>query len=91
MFVNGEAWNSSISPDGKTATFTAPSGKSLMPGDLFFAQAAFTGALSSNGVAFNGAFDPPSPAPEPASLTLAGIGAAALLGYGWRQRRRAAA
>jgi hypothetical protein len=27
------------------------------------------------------------PAPEPASLILAGLGAAALLGYGWRNRR----
>jgi hypothetical protein len=30
-------------------------------------------------------------APEPASLTLAAIGAAGLAGYGWRKRRRAAA
>jgi hypothetical protein len=29
--------------------------------------------------------------PEPASLTLLGIGAVALFGYGWRRRRRAAA
>jgi hypothetical protein len=32
-----------------------------------------------------------SAAPEPASLTLLGIGAAGLAGYGWRKRRRAAA
>ena len=30
-------------------------------------------------------------APEPASRTLLGIGAAGLLGYGWRRRKRAAA
>jgi hypothetical protein len=35
-------------------------------------------------------FTPNTPAtPEPAALTLLGIGAAGLLGYGWRQRRRA--
>ena len=28
--------------------------------------------------------------PEPASLTLLGIGALGLLGYGWRKRRQAA-
>jgi MYXO-CTERM domain-containing protein len=32
----------------------------------------------------------PSTAPEPTSLTLAGIGLASLLGYGWRRRRQAA-
>jgi hypothetical protein len=36
-------------------------------------------------------FVDPSPAPEPSTLVLAGVGALGLLGYGWRRRRRAAA
>jgi hypothetical protein len=34
---------------------------------------------------------PASAAPEPASLTLLGIGAAGLVGYGWRRRRQVSA
>jgi hypothetical protein len=32
-----------------------------------------------------------APSPEPASLTLLGISAVGLLGYGWRRRRNKAA
>jgi hypothetical protein len=32
----------------------------------------------------------PTAAPEPASLTLLGIGVASLAGYGWRRRRATA-
>jgi hypothetical protein len=38
----------------------------------------------------DGTFTTASAAPEPASLTLLGIGALGLLGYGWRKRRQAA-
>jgi hypothetical protein len=33
---------------------------------------------------------PPSPAPEPGSLTLMGVGAIGLGGYGWLRRKRSA-
>src|SRR5262249_28677308 len=33
---------------------------------------------------------PPPAAPDPASLTLLGLGAAGLVGYGWRRKRAAA-
>jgi probable HAF family extracellular repeat protein len=50
------------------------------------------GQITGNGITAAGATHAflLTPVPEPASLTLAGIGLAALLGYGWLRRRGAA-
>jgi hypothetical protein len=47
---------------------------------------AWDGALTADEVAVLAA-DPFAPAPEPSTLTLAGVAALGLLGYGWRRRR----
>jgi hypothetical protein len=52
-------------------------------------QTGSEGFVAFDNVRFD---DPPAdPVPEPASLTLLGVGAAGLLGYGWRKRKWAAA
>ena len=61
-----------------------------------YADPGFTynGYVDNFTIGINGAsttynFDP-NPAPEPASLTLLAIGAIGMVGFGWRQRKRAA-
>jgi hypothetical protein len=79
-----------ISADGNTVTFTAPPGDALNPGDFFFTNVIFSGALPDDHVVtFTGAFDP-VPAPEPSSLILLSLGAAALAGWqSWRKTQPA--
>jgi hypothetical protein len=71
-----------------TATWdnTTISGLGLTPGTY-----EWTWGSVANGNADDLKVVIPASIPEPASLTLLGLGAVGMMGYAWRRRRRAAA
>ena len=69
--------------DSSTWDNTTISGLGLTPGTYTFTWGSGATADSLEVII-------PAAAPEPASLTLLGLGAAGLLGYGWRKRKRMA-
>jgi len=87
--TDGTAWL--VSYSGKSVTFTAPTMASkLDPGDIFFVNVAFTGAIDPARFSFAGLWDDEkvSDAPEPASWAMM-LGGFGMLGSAMRSQRRA--
>jgi hypothetical protein len=85
--------------NGATVAGTSITNGPAMPYTLFQFDFTATGASTSVGFAFvqypafwhlDDVSVTPSPAPEPASLTLFGLGLVPLAGYAWRRRQKAA-
>jgi hypothetical protein len=86
--------------DGTTGFFSTsgpggsiPGSNSLFSFDLFSGNISLVGSFaptitSGNGISGIAAQPSAATVPEPASLTLVGIGAVGLLGYGWRRRSK---
>ncbi|MEM7224096.1 MAG: PEP-CTERM sorting domain-containing protein [Pseudomonadota bacterium] len=74
-----------ISPDGKTVWWVAPPGLELDPGEDFWAQVFFTGALPQGFVPFAAESTTDGTIPEPSTIALFAI---ALGGLGFMTRRR---
>jgi hypothetical protein len=71
-----------IASGGTRGDFTSPDSNN---GTLLLSEYDFSYRLGAPGGSFG-----PSPVPEPATLTLLGIGSLSLLGYGWRRRKQSA-
>jgi len=86
--TDGVAWL--VSYSGKTVTFTAPTiASKLDPGDNFFVNVWFTGAVDTTRFSFAGLWDDAKvpPAPEPASWAMM-LGGFGLMGGVMRNQRR---
>jgi hypothetical protein len=86
LFVPQSYMSGASLSDSATWHNTTISGLGLAPGTY-----TWTWGSAANGTADDlKVVIPSAAAPEPASLTLLGIGGAGLVGYGWRRRKRAA-
>lgn len=88
--TDGVAWL--VSYSGKTVTFTAPTmGSKLDPGDEFFVNVWFTGAIDTTRFSFAGLWDDSKVSgyvPEPSSWALM-LGGFGMMGATMRSQRRA--